>query len=29
MKDKIKNIFKKEHDPLSSEEKLQLIEKSS
>lgn len=26
---KIKNIFKKEHDPLSSEEKLQLIEKSS
>lgn len=29
MIDKIKNIFKKEHDPLSSEEKLQLIEKSS
>lgn len=29
MKDKIKNIFKKEHDPLSPEEKLQLIEKSS
>lgn len=29
MRDKIKNLFKKEHDPLSSDEKLQLIEKSS
>jgi len=29
MIEKIKNLFKKEHDPLSSDEKLQLIEKSS
>ncbi len=29
MKNKIKNIFKKENDPLSSEEKLKLIESSS
>lgn len=29
MKAKFKNIFKKEHDPLSSEERLQLIETSS
>lgn len=29
MLEKIKNLFKKEHDPLSSDEKLQLIEKSS
>jgi Cu(I)/Ag(I) efflux system membrane protein CusA/SilA len=29
MKDKIKNIFKKEHDPLSAEERLKLIESSS
>lgn len=29
MRDKIKNLFKKEHDPLSSDEKLKLIEKSS
>lgn len=29
MIDKIKNLFKKEHDPLSADEKLQLIEKSS
>ncbi len=29
MKNKIKNIFKKENDPLSSEDKLKLIESSS
>lgn len=29
MKDKLKNIFKKEKDPLSSDEKLKLIEASS
>ncbi|MES2863723.1 MAG: efflux RND transporter permease subunit [Bacteroidota bacterium] len=29
MIEKIKNLFKKEHDPLSSDEKLQLIENSS
>jgi len=29
MKDKLKNIFKKENDPLSSDEKLKLIEESS
>ena len=29
MIEKIKKLFKKEHDPLSSDEKLQLIEKSS
>ena len=29
MIEKIKNLFKKEYDPLSSDEKLQLIEKSS
>ena len=29
MKNKIKNIFKKEHDPLSPEDKLKLIESSS
>ncbi|MFV8347379.1 efflux RND transporter permease subunit [Flavobacterium sp. ZB4P13] len=29
MKNFIKNIFKKEHDPLSSEEKLKIIESSS
>ena len=29
MKDKLKNIFKKENDPLSSDEKLKLIEASS
>ena len=29
MKDKLKNIFKKENDPLSSDEKLKLIESSS
>ncbi|AOW08945.1 efflux RND transporter permease subunit [Flavobacterium gilvum] len=29
MKDKLKNIFKKENDPLSSEEKRKLIEASS
>ena len=29
MKNFIKNIFKKEHDPLSSEEKLKIIEASS
>ncbi|SHF94146.1 Cu(I)/Ag(I) efflux system membrane protein CusA/SilA [Flavobacterium micromati] len=29
MKGFLKNIFKKEHDPLSSEEKLKIIEKSS
>jgi Cu(I)/Ag(I) efflux system membrane protein CusA/SilA len=29
MKSFLKNIFKKEHDPLSSEEKLKIIEKSS
>ncbi|MFV8326927.1 efflux RND transporter permease subunit [Flavobacterium sp. ZS1P14] len=29
MKDKLKKIFKKENDPLSSDEKLQLIESSS
>jgi Cu(I)/Ag(I) efflux system membrane protein CusA/SilA len=29
MKDKLKNIFKKENDPLSSNEKLKLIEASS
>lgn len=29
MLEKIKNLFKKEYDPLSSDEKLQLIEKSS
>jgi Cu(I)/Ag(I) efflux system membrane protein CusA/SilA len=29
MKEKLKNIFKKENDPLSSDEKLKLIESSS
>jgi Cu(I)/Ag(I) efflux system membrane protein CusA/SilA len=29
MKDKLKKMFKKEHDPLSSEEKLEIIEASS
>jgi len=29
MKNLFKNIFKKEHDPLSSEEKLKIVEKSS
>jgi Cu(I)/Ag(I) efflux system membrane protein CusA/SilA len=29
MKNKIKNIFKKENDPLSPEDKLKLIESSS